>query len=143
MITVYGLTDEHGQIRYVGQTQNLKQRFANHRSSQKSFEVAGMAVLSRRDYFEEACAEEVRWIEFFGLSNLANISPGILPLAELDDEPGIQLVMCGNAECSVPFVPRRPWQKFHSDKCHDAFHNQIKKKLIAKARAMSKKLTAA
>jgi hypothetical protein len=72
MITVYGLTDEHGQIRYVGQTGNPSERFRVHEKTWHDFKVEGLAVLSVEDTDEKANAKERKWITYFGLDNLHN-----------------------------------------------------------------------
>ncbi|MDH5667839.1 MAG: GIY-YIG nuclease family protein [Nitrospira sp.] len=71
--TVYGLTDEHGLIRYVGLTRNLHNRFLSHVSSRKlPFQVSGMAILATSTDLWEANDHEQQWIEFFGADSLCN-----------------------------------------------------------------------
>ena len=77
MITIYGLTDEHGQIRYVGVTNDPAVRFKWHTWNKygKDFNIAGMAVLSRVVDEDRVTAqrEEQRWIDYFGMDNLFNV----------------------------------------------------------------------
>jgi len=126
MITVYGLTDEHGQIRYVGQTGNPRQRFLQHRSSQKTFTVVGMAKLAEMQEWNED--EESKWIAFFGLENLVNRSPGtstpidILPDTEISEIPCIT--------CKEIFLPVTVWQRFCRPQCRDRYHNKKKCQIL-------------
>ena len=133
MITVYGITDQHGQIRYVGMTGNPKQRFARHRSTQKSFEVCGMAILAVKDEWDED--EEAKWIDFFGMENLVNATDGRRRKDEIDwpDEPMAE-VECALLRCSRKFVPAREWQVFCTKQCHDDHHNAARAKLVQWAR---------
>lgn len=77
MITVYGLTDEHGQIKYVGQTRRPEVRFRQHVSGKlKSFfRICGLAVLERVVDVKRAYWREQAWIDFFGMDNLFNKAP--------------------------------------------------------------------
>lgn len=75
-ITVYGLTNEHGQIMYVGQTNNTRSRFTTHCARIDEFFVAGMAHLSVSSTRRAANRLEKRWIGFFGIENLYNTRTG-------------------------------------------------------------------
>ena len=74
MITVYGLTDEHGQIRYVGSTKNPSLRFNQHSSGKCGvlFNVHGLAVLARANTGDLAVQHERSWVDYFGMDNLFN-----------------------------------------------------------------------
>lgn len=76
MITVYGLTDEHGQIRYVGQTANPTERFKSHLAFAHAFQVSGFATLAEMESDSDACEAERKWIAFFGRDNLHNRNDG-------------------------------------------------------------------
>ena len=74
--TIYGLTDSLGQVHYVGQTFSPKIRYRSHRRSKMPFAVSGLAVLSVVRSRAQANYEERRWIEFYGMDNLYNKTPG-------------------------------------------------------------------
>ena len=75
--TVYGLTDEHGLIRYVGQTCNLQSRFQAHaKNGSLPFSVSGMAILRVARDRHEANEAEKEWVAFFGRDNLCNNTDG-------------------------------------------------------------------
>ena len=76
MITIYGLTDEHGQIRYIGQTISPASRFRSHCDSREDFFPVGFAPLETQTTNADACNAERKWIEFFGLDNLCNTHGG-------------------------------------------------------------------
>lgn len=75
-ITVYGLTNECGQICYVGITSNPHERFHAHSNGDWEFSVTGLAVLARTRSLQEARQLERQWIEFFGFENLHNGNGG-------------------------------------------------------------------
>jgi len=75
--TIYGLTDEHGLIRYVGQTCNLRSRFQDHAKRRDlPFSVSGMAILTVTKDRAEANEAEKAWVAFFGQDNLCNNTEG-------------------------------------------------------------------
>lgn len=74
--TIYGLTDECGNICYVGKTVNMRSRFKSHLRRQDSFNVTGMARLQLIKIGDDVDAEEKRWIRFFGRENLFNKTDG-------------------------------------------------------------------
>ena len=43
----------------------------------------------------------------------------------------IQAIPCGHQGCNNTFVPRRPWQKFCSPECKDAFWAELRKAVAA------------
>jgi hypothetical protein len=75
-VTVYGLTNEFGQICYVGQTRHLEARFRAHLKYGHPFIVAGLAVLAIKTSLNLANRWEQKWIAFFGLENLFNGNKG-------------------------------------------------------------------
>lgn len=74
MITIYGLTDEFGQIRYVGQTGDAVARYKSHKYGKWNFTPSGFAVLERVTSRKDANSSETKWIQFFGKDNLHNRS---------------------------------------------------------------------
>jgi predicted GIY-YIG superfamily endonuclease len=75
-VTVYGLTNEHGQICYVGQTRKVVARFNAHRSERRDFQVSGLVVLAGQLEWSAANREEEKWIALFGKDNLFNRRDG-------------------------------------------------------------------
>lgn len=75
-ILIYGLTDEHGQIRYVGQTIRPEAWFLQHAKIDYPFVVMGMAHLGWAATDFLASILERKWIAFFGLENLHNRNEG-------------------------------------------------------------------
>lgn len=73
---IYGLTNEHGNICYVGQTCHAVPRFRLHTRSNHKFTVSGMALLAQAQYQEEANRLERKWIAFLGIDNLFNVRKG-------------------------------------------------------------------
>ncbi len=124
MITIYGLTDEHGQIRYVGQTSRPHERYKEHKSAGK-IPVHGMAILASAEEGKPASRAEQDWIEFFGIDNLFN---KLFPLSwystvqyhHVDDFGRIRI--CALKECSGRFIrtvkTQRCCTQWHQDQ-HD------------------------
>lgn len=135
MITVYGITDPYGQIRYVGMTTNPAQRFATHRSSQKSFEVTGFAVLAQKDEWDTA--EEAKWIEFFGLGNLTNKSAGYRPFPDIGDvmPPSLSRV-CELKSCSKTFIASAPHQRFCCATHKNLWHARDRRRIVRMVRQL-------
>lgn len=81
MITVhiiYGLTNEHGLVCYVGQTTNCERRFMEHvaRPPARNVSIVGLAILAAVSSRDEANQCESRWIQFFGRHSLLNKDNG-------------------------------------------------------------------
>jgi hypothetical protein len=72
MITVYGLTDYAGEVRYVGQTCYPKPRLYELKKRHFPFEIAEMKTLEVVETNEQAAEAETLWINHYGLENLEN-----------------------------------------------------------------------
>jgi hypothetical protein len=83
MITIYGITDEFGQIRYVGHIRNSQQRFAQHQAGM-DFNVVGMAILECVETRALVTEAEHKWINFFvGMRWISRKMLGSIPQRSL------------------------------------------------------------
>jgi len=48
----------------------------------------------------------------------------------------MKLITCQNKDCKMPFPKKTSRQRFCKPSCRDAFHNDQRAKLVAKARAL-------
>ena len=141
MITVYGLTDEHGQIRYVGSTKNPSLRFNQHRSGKCGvlFNVHGLAVLARANTGDLAVQHERSWVDYFGMDNLFNKArpcsssgaalnlPALLSLPNRD---------CSLTGCSVRFAPRTDAQRFCCAAHKNLWHQRERYRIVKMVRQL-------
>ena len=143
MITVYGLTDEHGQIRYVGATERPAARFKQHLKGRcgSLFSIHGMAVLSKVDTEMLSSHEEQAWINYFGMDNLFNIanprpwSEGLLNDCPITlYQPAMQV--CPLDGCEKTFTPVTTRQRFCCQKHRDRWHHLERSRLLKMLREM-------
>jgi len=73
---IYGLTDQFGQIRYIGQSERLSARYKEHKKRFKDHGIVGMAILETLSIGADPDLAEIKWIAFFGRDNLLNQTNG-------------------------------------------------------------------
>ena len=74
--TIYGLTNEHGQIFYIGKAMSLVNRYSAHLKASWPFRLCGLAILEHVAVGQDDNAAERKWIKFFGRDVLCNKTNG-------------------------------------------------------------------
>jgi hypothetical protein len=138
MITVYGITDEFGQIRYVGQTSRPHERYKEHRRAGK-IPVHGMAILASAKEGVPASRAEQDWIEFFGIDNLFN---KLFPLSwystvryQWVDAFG-RIKMCAYEGCRGRFIPTMKGQRCCTQEHQDQQDQLIRQRIMLMVRQL-------
>jgi len=138
MITVYGLTDPYGQIRYVGQTCRPSGRFRDHDGLFDG--LTGFAVLATVTNEESARTIENQWIAFFGRDNLFNERGGSATETQRPIEEArwryperfsnlFDSKACD--ECGTIFTPTRHWQVFCTLECRRHWYKEVRRRFVA------------